>query len=354
MARRANPALIGGFVVGAVMLAVAGLVLFGGGRFFRQTRPLVAYFEGSVKGVSVGAPVTFRGAKVGAVTNVRVVVDPERFTIVTPVFFEIEADRLRDAAGHKLTLRRDIRENMKKLIARGLRAELEMQSFVTGQVGIALDFDPQAPVRLTGLSRGAVEVPTVPSDIEKLTRTIQNMPVEEIMAAAKDTLETVRDLLQSPQTRETLRSLQNASRRSEETLAAAEKLIRHVDGQVEPLMAEITATAKSARGALGEAQATLTRLTPTVETTMKDAQTLAKNADERLDRLTVSLDRTLTGLDRTLNGADEVIGEGSSTRYSLETALDDLSGAAQSIRVLADYLERNPNALVFGKGRNPR
>jgi paraquat-inducible protein B len=250
-----------------------------------------------------------------------------------------------------------------------------MQSFVTGQVGIALDFDPDTPVRLTGLSKDVLEVPTVPSDIEKFTRTIQEIPIAEITTAAKETLETVRAMVQSPETRAMLASLHNASRRSEEALAAAEKLIRRVDGQVEPLMAEITATAKSARGALGEAQTALARLTPTVESAMKDyqalaqdgralihdgqglirdAQTLAKNADERLGKLTVSLDRTLAGLDRTLSGADEVIGEGSTMRVGLETALDDLSDAAQSIRVLADYLERNPNALVFGKGRSSR
>lgn len=94
MAKRANPALIGGFVVGAVTLAVVGLVLFGGGKFFRQTRTLVAYFEESVKGVSIGAPVTFQGVKVGAVTDVKVVIDPKTLTITTPVFFEIDAARL--------------------------------------------------------------------------------------------------------------------------------------------------------------------------------------------------------------------------------------------------------------------
>ena len=354
MARRANPALIGGFVLGAIVLAVIGLVLLGGGRFFRQTKPLVAYFEGSVKGVSIGAPVTFRGAKIGSVTDVQVIVDTRNDTIITPVFFEIDAGRLHDISGRKYRASSNTQRTMKKLFDRGLRAELEMQSFVTGQVGISLDFNPDTPVRLTGLSKDRLEVPTVPSDIEKLTRTIQEIPVAEITAAAKETIETVRDILQSPQTQQTLRSLGNAARRSEETLAAAEGLVRRVDAQIEPLMAEIKATATTARGALAEAQATLTRLTPTVETTLKEYQTLARTTDDRLGQLTVGLDRTLAGLDRTLRGADEVLGEASPVRHNLETALGDLSAAAQSIRVLADYLERNPNSVVFGKGKTPR
>jgi paraquat-inducible protein B len=211
---------------------------------------------------------------------------------------------------------------------------------------------------LTGQSPEDVEIPTVPSNIQKLARTLENLPVEEIATAVNETLRTVREIVQSAETRQTLRSLNNSARRSEEALAAAEGLIRRVDAQVEPLMKEIRATAQSARGALDEARTTLTRLTPTVETavqtadtTLKEYQTLARNTDERLGKLTAGLDRTLAGLDRTLKGADEVLGESSPVRYSLETALDDLSDAAQSIRVLADYLERNPNSLVFGRGR---
>jgi paraquat-inducible protein B len=358
MARRANPALIGGFVVGAVTLAVVGLVVLGGGRFFRQTRPLVAYFEGSVKGVSVGAPVTFRGAKVGSVTDVRVVIDPQTGIIVTPVFFEIDAARLTDVSGGKFTFREDGAQT-NRLFNRGLRAELEAQSFVTGQVGIALDFLPDTPLRLTGrYEAGYLEVPTVPSDIERLTRTIESLPVAEIAVAAKETLHAIREIVQSPETRQTLRSLNNTTRRSDEALAAVEALARRVDAQVGPLMKEIGATAQTARSALGDAQATLTRLTPGVESavrtaegTLKDYQTLARNTDERLGQLIVGVDRTLAGLARTLQETDEILGEGSPVRYRLQLTLDDLSDAAQSVRVLADSLERNPNSLVVGKGK---
>src|SRR3989442_7853685 len=159
MARRANPALIGAFVVGALTLAVSGLVVFGGGRVFRNTKPLVAYFEESVKGLSIGAPVTFQGAKVGSVTDVRVVVDPETLTISTPVFCEVDAARLTEVGGGPLALRADTTRT-KELIKRGLRAQLEMQSLVTGQVGIALAFRPDTPLRLTGLTPDYLEMPT--------------------------------------------------------------------------------------------------------------------------------------------------------------------------------------------------
>jgi paraquat-inducible protein B len=361
MARRANPAVIGAFVVGALTLAVAGLVVFGGGRFFRLIKPAVAYFEGSVKGVAIGAPVTFQGAKIGAVTDVRVVVDAKSLKISTPVFFEIDASRLTETSGQKITFRQDA-ASFKLLVDRGLRAQLETQSFVTGQVGIALEFHPGTPVRLTGLSPEYTEMPTVQSDMQKLTETLQNLPIAEIMASAKDTLDSVRSLVQSPETAETLRSARAAVKRSEEALVAIEKLARNVDGQVAPMAAEVTATARSARSALAEAertinqvgksadaalvqaQGTLARLEPTVEVTLKDFQTLARGLDEKVTKLSTSLDRTLAG-------ADDMMSDGSPVRASLVTALDELAEAAASIRTLANYLERNPNSLVFGKAR---
>ena len=69
MARRANPAMIGAFVLGALFLAVAALVAFGGGKLFKRTQAHVAYFEGSLKGMAIGAPVTFNGVKIGSVTD---------------------------------------------------------------------------------------------------------------------------------------------------------------------------------------------------------------------------------------------------------------------------------------------
>ncbi len=123
MAKRANPALIGGFVVGALLLAVTGLVVLGGGHFFRLTKPMVAYFEGSVKGLSIGAPVTFQGVRIGTVSDVRVVIDTKDLKMATPVFFEIDAGRLTEASGATLKLRKGS-EGMKTLIQRGLRAEL--------------------------------------------------------------------------------------------------------------------------------------------------------------------------------------------------------------------------------------
>jgi len=128
MARKANPAMIGGFVLGALVLAVAALVVLGGGTVFQHRQFWEAYFDESIKGLAIGAPVTFRGVKVGSVTDIRVVVnrDATPATVTTgvmhtPVFFEISANRIEDTAGHEVRFEKDA-AGIKRLFDFGLVA----------------------------------------------------------------------------------------------------------------------------------------------------------------------------------------------------------------------------------------
>src|SRR3546814_3851394 len=90
MSGKANPKLIGGFVVGAIAILVVALVVFGGGRLFQDERRVVAYFEGSVAGLQVGAPVTCRGVPLGAVTESLLRFDDRSMTALIPVYMELD------------------------------------------------------------------------------------------------------------------------------------------------------------------------------------------------------------------------------------------------------------------------
>jgi paraquat-inducible protein B len=102
MSRKANPALIGAFVLAAIALGVAALVIFGGAKFFTQTKRAVLYFEGTIKGLSNGSPVTFRGVKIGQVVDVKVVLDPADLTIQRPILIEIDSDRISEPSGRRI------------------------------------------------------------------------------------------------------------------------------------------------------------------------------------------------------------------------------------------------------------
>jgi len=351
MARKTNPALIGAFVVGAVVLAVAALVVFGGGKFFRQTQPIVAYFDGSLKGIAIGAPVTFNGVKVGSVTDFKVVVDAKASTIRTPVFFEIDADRLQEASGVAIKFQKGA-PGLKILVERGLRAQLEVQSLVTGQLEVALNFYPDTPVRLTGLSKDYPEMPTIPSSLDKLARTLENLPVDALIADLRHTLDSINALASAPEIKTVLVSVNKA-------VTDFDALARRVDGAVTPLMATIDKTAETARVTMVDLQQVVGRLGPAVEAALKDYQKLAVNADAQVKPLVASIQKAAVAAESTLGQAqrtvavvDAALNIDSPLRYDLANALREVQGAARSLRVLTDYLEQHPEAVIMGKRSN--
>ena len=360
MARKANPALIGAFVVGAVVLAVAGLVVFGGGKFFRQTQTVVAYFDGSLKGMAIGAPVTFNGVKVGSVTNVKVVIDERDSSIRTPVFFEVDASRFENVSGSTVTFRKDV-PKLRDLTERGLRAQLELQSLVTGQLEVALNFYPGSPLRLTGLSKDkdVPEMPTIPSSLDKLSRTLENLPIDPLIAEVRQTLTSINALASAPEIKAVLLSVNKA-------VTGFDALVHRVDGAVTPLMASIDKTAETARTTMETARTTLVdlrqvaaRLGPAVEATLKDYQKLAVNVDAQVGPLVASIQKaaasaesTLGQTQKTVAVVDAALNIDSPLRYDLANALREVQGAARSLRVLTDYLEQHPEAVIMGKRSN--
>ena len=358
MARKANPALIGAFVVGAVILAVAGLVVFGGGKFFRQTQTVVAYFDGSLKGMAIGAPVTFNGVKVGSVTNFKVVIDERDSSIRTPVFFEVDASSFENVSGSTVTFRKGV-PKLNDLTERGLRAQLDLQSLVTGQLEVALNFYPGSPLRLTGLSKDYPEMPTIPSSLDKLARTLENLPIDPLIAEVRQTLTSINALASAPEIKAVLLSVNKA-------VTGFDALVHRVDGAVTPLMASIDKTAETARTTMETARATIVdfqqvaaRLGPAVEATLKDYQKLAVNVDAQVGPLVASIQKAAASAESTLGQAqrtvavvDAALNTDSPLRYDLANALREVQGAARSLRVLTDYLEQHPEAVIMGKRSN--
>src|SRR5262245_30436492 len=141
MGRKANPIIIGAFVVGAIALAVFGIVVFGSGRLFKETTPFVMYFTGSVDGLSVGSPVKFKGVEIGGVTSIQLDLGEEARI---PVWIEIDNKKI-VARGAEWP---SDRAALRAAIERGLRAQLNSQSIVTGLLFVQLDYHPETPAVL--------------------------------------------------------------------------------------------------------------------------------------------------------------------------------------------------------------
>jgi paraquat-inducible protein B len=323
MSKKANPKLIGGFVLGAVALVVIGVLAFGSGQWFTELSKNVSFFRGSVQGLRVGAPVTFRGVPIGQVTDIDLLYEAEKLQFITQVSFDIDPKSFRDIGETK----RSESEQLEALIKDGLRAQLVQQSLVTGQLAVQMDMYPGTQVKLVGLDPDRIEIPTVPSTVEKLESMIkrivarlEKIDVQEIIDDLRVTVSSIQEIVASPELRE---AIANAG----QAMTEAQQLVSKLNSRVDPLAQSFEDTSKAARSALTEAERLLVDVRPVLATTQN----------------------TLARAERLMTTANGVIEPGSPLHFELVSALKEVAGAARSLRSLAESLERNPKSLLFGR-----
>jgi paraquat-inducible protein B len=318
MSNKANPALIGAFVVGAVALTVVAVVIFGSGRLFKPTTRAVCFFSGDVMGLNVGAPVKFKGVDVGSVAEVRLRISEERGVptvesvkqgVRMPVVIDIENEKVTQG-GATQTLDR---ARLNELIELGLRAQLVSQSLVTGLLIVKLDFMPDIPPTFV-LPRDSelVEIPTAPTSLQQIQaaaqdviRRLEAIDLERLVNAATGALESVDQLAKRPSLREAVDALPATVDNVNTTLGSMRELLARFDREQGPLLASLKGTSDTANTALAQAGVTLRSMQALI----------APNAPLAVD---------------------------------LATTLRELAAAAHSVRLLADSLDRNPSALVRG------
>jgi paraquat-inducible protein B len=332
MSKQANKTVIGIFVVVAIALVVVAVLILGSGKFFKHTFTVVCYFEGSVGGLNIGAPVVFRGVKIGSVKDIILRVESTKLIFVIPVYIEIEPDKF-DVIGVRPG---QLGQNLKTFIDRGLRASLETQSIVTGQMQVGLDFYPDKPAKFAEFKydQTTPEIPTVPTPMQELAKKIQKIPIEQIFEDLSSTLAAINKLVSSPAIPEAIRSVNLA-------LGDVRKLVQNVDSRIGPLASSI-------------------------EGTVNDYGKLARNADRKIDTLSLGLGDTLkeiqkavSGIEKTLEEAQatlaqakQTLSEESTLSYEINETLEELQKGARSIRLLADDLKRHPESVIWGKGKS--
>ncbi len=328
MNRKTSRSLIGAFVLGAIALVVAGIVVFGSGRFFKKTRTFVMFFDGSVKGLNVGAPVIFRGVKVGQVTDIKLHFYGKELTILIPVYIELDPK-----SGVLVTGDVPKGQYLQAFINKGLKAQLQMQSFVTGQLAISLDFYPDKPIRLVGAEKRYPEIPTIPAPIEELTKTIQDLKLNETVKKLQSAIEGVDRVINSPEMRESIVALNR-------TLKSIDGLAKDINSKVVPVAASLKETSDAARNAFAQAEKTLT---------LKEGVPgeLAQSIRDTLKAATTALDETRGAV----SGVRRVADQNANLGYDLSRTLEEISALSRSLRSLTDYLDRHPEAIL--KGKNP-
>ncbi len=182
MSKQANPTLIGIFVAGAIGLIVAGILIISGGKLLLTDKTnYVLYFKGSVKGLNIGSPVSFRGVNIGTVTDIQLVVGEQESDIRIPVIVEIDNTKFLSSQTGKSMMGDD--DSIAELVTAGLRAQLQLQSLLTGQLFIQIDFFPNTEANLVEdnrYRRSYKEIPTIPTPIEIIGKLLENLPVDKI------------------------------------------------------------------------------------------------------------------------------------------------------------------------------
>ena len=328
MSKKANPTLIGAFVVGAVLLVFAAIAIIGSGQLFRKTYEFVLYFEGSVSGLREGAPVKYKGVEIGVITNILLHLDDGVDVNRIPVIIKLDANKISGGRGVGGSLTDPA--GLKAAIDRGLRGQLQTESIVTGVLFVALDLFPDSPVKFVQPQGSRYqEIPTIPTTLQKAQDILGKLLAKFDDVDFKQLLTSVTDAIKNLEGLANNKDLQGA-------FAGVNQLVNKP---------ELHAAVRS-----------LDQTVRSISQAADGVQKVAGSLDRSVATLSGDLRETLTGvrdavkqIQVTVANADGFVDPNSPTAYELTKALKELSGAARSLRLMADFLERNPRALLFGR-----
>lgn len=318
MSESRKPFLIGAFLLSGVALMVAGLLLLSRDSLLSRPVEYVVYFTGALDGLDIGADVTYRGVKVGNVQQINLSYDRTLNDVVMPVTIRINSDSARSKKKD-----RGFDHSIEPLIARGLRAQLQTPSLLTGKAIVALDFFPEQP----GYIRDPhiidlPAIPTVPSRIDQiadvlrdLAKGLKEMPLKETLEAANKTLLAFERIATAPETQAGLHSLSVS-------LANFEKISQQLQQRLPGMLDNVHSGSVELKDALVD---------------VRHAAQSARDALQQMDAMVSDGRRSL--------------GPQSELQYELLQSLQDLGQASKALQRTAESLEQQPQSIIFGKKR---
>jgi paraquat-inducible protein B len=349
MIQRSNPRVIGGFVLIALGVLVATILVFGSGRVLKKYVRAVIYFQGAVSGLREGAPVDFRGVQIGTVQEISVKWDVQSRQLSIPVVIEIDPSRIKVIGGR---LDDENRPSLDRMIENGLRAELRLQSFVTGLMAVQLNFQPRTEAKLVGgPDLPYPEIPTVPSTFEQATEVLTELAKDapELMRHLNTVLDDVSTLLRDyhgsgAQARDILTQLAKFSK----ALGDSDGDMRSILQGLEKLTANLDKVSKNADVAVVEAGDTVKRLNRMLADNDGPIKTMIGNfgkAGAGLTQLTERLNQIAQ------DNRDGLKDFTSSGLYDLTNLIRDTQELVANLNRTIDDLRRNPSQFLFGQGQ---
>ena len=318
MSQARQPFLIGAFLLGGLFLLVAGVLLLARDSWFSEPNEYVVYFTGALDGLDIGAAVTYRGVKVGTVKEIRLSYDDQLQDVVMPVILQIQKPGSADEASNE-----QIGALVEQLVERGLRAQLQTPSLLTGKAIVALDMFPaQAGFVHSGKGIPLPVIPSVPSRIDQaadvlreLVASLRELPLREMTESATRTLQGLEKLSNS-------KDLQEGVAHMNQLLGKLDRLSGKVEQQLPGLLEDARGSSGDLRAAVGE---------------IRRAAQNAADALAEVNQLVASSRRDL--------------GPESAVQYEMLRALQELSQASKALQRTVEGLDQQPQSLIFGKQR---
>jgi paraquat-inducible protein B len=328
MSQRANPAVIGAFVFGALLLAIGAIVFFGTADLFSRKQTYVTYFQQSVSGLAAGSNVKFKGVNVGQVSKVLLALTEEDQSAYVKVYYQIDAN-LVERFGASVDIFN--REQFLDAVKRGLRAKLEFESLISGQLYLSLDFISRgvSPPRFVAKAedRHLFEIPPQPSDIDailgNLTKAIGNLGNVDFLTISKD----LHALLHSLQTKVDALKLEELGPALTRTANSVTDLVN----------------GEQVKGALSSVQESFQQLNVTLE--KLNRETISENLNPTLEEAK----KAMTSLQLAAAELNRLLAPNSGLRYQLDSSLSQIGEAAEALKQLSEFLERHPNSIFFGR-----
>ena len=341
MAKKVNRKMIGGFVVVAVGILAASIAIFGSGDMFRERIEFALYFDDSIKGLNVGAPVLTKGVKTGAVKQIVVRTFMDDLTSTVAVFIELYPESFDVVTPSDQHL--DPLDSLPGLIDKGLRAQLVSQSMVTGQLSIEFVMRPDTPANLKNLDGDILEIPTIPSTLSRLEKQLQQIDIGEMYLRLTSILDSLDSSLKNL-------DLKAAGIELNSLVGDIRQLVNNMESEIKSLAENLNEAVMDSRGLIVEMHDEIKPLTQKTNETLVEIGEMVRTVDDRVEPLAESMTEALEAATAASMSVNELVGETSPTRDNLDRALEELASAARSLRILAEYLEQHPDALLKGKG----
>jgi len=327
------PAIVGAFVIGAFVLGIVGLLAFGGVSFFSKPQRFVVYFNESIHGLDLGSPVKLRGVRIGRVVELTVRYEAEKNRSVVAVVCELNRNMMTDNKGVPIDVSN--RAELQQLVDRGLRAQLGVLGLATGLLFVELDFvDPmEYPASTPVVQPRYLVVPAMPSallefqaNLTEILNDVQKIDFAGISAEFKGLLLDTRKKLNGVDLKGAVAQWQRTGAQIE-TLASSP--------QIKETLTNLNLAITDLRGVLANIDK---QVGPTGQ---ELAATLAQ------------VKTSLEAFSAAAAAAHRFIASQSNLGDETTQTLEQLRGAAEAVQRLADFIERNPQALISGKKHRP-